>query len=457
MREECGVAAITAAEDVAGYLYYCLFALQHRGQEACGIVCFATDKVHSRKSFGLVSDSFDPAVLNTLPGTTGVGHVRYSTQGGMDVENIQPFSCQVASIGTVALAHNGNLTNSHILRQQLEEEGAIFRSSSDTEIFMHLLARTQGEDIVARLQEIKKNIRGAYALVLAEQDKIYGMRDAFGFRPLVIGRKKGTDCWVLVSESCALDLIEADFVREVEPGEIVAISAAKGVVSFRGEKRKKSFCSFEPIYFSRPDSVIFDREVYSLRKAIGMQLALEDQAIDSDVVIAIPDSGVPMAMGYGEQTKIPVEMGFIRNHYVGRTFIQPDQKIRDFAVKLKLNPLPRSLEGKRVTVVDDSLVRGTTAKKILRVLRNKGVTKIHLRIGSPPIKHPCLYGIDTPDRDQLIAANHSTTQICQLLGADSLSYLSLQGLQSALEENRNGYCYACFTGKYAEKPQCLEK
>ena len=446
IREECGVAAIVANEAVARYLYYCLHALQHRGQEACGVVCYDGKKLHSHKNFGLVSENFTPTVLDTLPGHVGAGHVRYSTQGGRDVANIQPFSFSVPLFGLLSLAHNGNITNARLLRRELESTGAIFRSSSDTEVFMHLLARAQGKTLVARLQEAKQHVKGAYALVLTAGDKIYGLRDPFGFRPLVIGKK--AKFWVLASESCALDLIEAEFVREVLPGEIVQLDLQTGITSFAGEAKQPSFCAFELIYFARPDSLIAEQEVYAVRKAIGKQLADEDKDTQADVVIAVPDSGVPMAFGYGEQAGLPVEAGFMRNHYVGRTFIQPDQQIRDFAVRLKLNPLPRSLQGKRVIVVDDSLVRGTTAQKILRVLRNRGVKEIHLRIGSPPITHSCFYGIDTPDRNQLIAAQQNIDQICHTLGADTLRYLSLPALHQAI--GNAGHCTACFTGNYRE-------
>ena len=447
IREECGVAAIVADEAVARYLYYCLHALQHRGQEACGIVCFDGKKLHSHKHFGLVSDNFTPTGCDTLRGQVGAGHVRYSTQGGRDVANIQPFSFSMPPFGLLALAHNGNITNARQLRQQLESTGAIFRSSSDTEVFMHLLARARGTTLVARLQEVKQQVRGAYALVLTAGDKIYGLRDAFGFRPLVIGKKH--NLWVLASESCALDLIEAELVREVLPDEIVQLDVKAGITSFAGQTAKHAFCSFELIYFARPDSLVAGQEVYAVRRAIGQQLAREDRNTPADTVIAVPDSGVPMAIGYGEQAGLPVEVGFMRNHYVGRTFIQPDQQIRDFAVRLKLNPLPRSLKGKRVIVVDDSLVRGTTAQKILRVLRSRGVKEIHLRIGSPPITHPCFYGIDTPQREQLIAAQKSVAEIQHMLEVDSLRYLSLPALQTAL--GKHGHCVACFTGNYQEE------
>ena len=446
IREECGLAAIVANIEVSRYLYYCLHALQHRGQEACGIVCFDGKKLHSHKHFGLVSDNFTPTGCDTLRGQVGAGHVRYSTQGGQDVANIQPFSFSIPPFGLLSLAHNGNITNATLLRRELEATGAIFRSSSDTEVFMHLLARAPGKTLVSRLQEVKQQVKGAYALVLTAGNKIYGLRDPFGFRPLVIGKRQ--DLWVLASESCALDLIEAEFVREVLPAEIVQLDMQTGITSFTSEAKQHSFCAFELIYFARPDSLVDGQEVYAIRKAIGRQLADEDQATQADVVIAVPDSGVPMAFGYGEQAGLPVEAGFMRNHYVGRTFIQPDQQIRDFAVRLKLNPLPRSLQGKRVVVVDDSLVRGTTAQKILRVLRNRGVKEIHLRIGSPPITHSCFYGVDTPERSQLIAAQQSTAQICRTLGADTLQYLSLPALHKAL--GKAGHCTACFTGEYRE-------
>ena len=446
IREECGIAAIAANEAVARYLYCCLHALQHRGQEACGVVCFDGKKLHSHKNFGLVSDNFTPTVLNTLRGHIGAGHVRYSTQGGRDVANIQPFSFSMPPFGLLSLAHNGNITNARLLRRKLEATGAIFRSSSDTEIFMHLLARAPGKTLIARLQEAKQQVKGAYALVLTAGDKIYGLRDPFGFRPLVIGKKQ--NLWLLASESCALDLIEAEFVREVLPAEIVQIDMQAGISSYVGEAKQRSFCAFELIYFARPDSLVAGQEVYAVRKTIGKQLAAEDENTQADVVIGVPDSGVPMAFGYGEQACLPVEAGFTCNHYVGRTFIQPDQQIRDFAVRLKLNPLPRSLQNKRVVVVDDSLVRGTTAQKILRVLRNRGVKEIHLRIGSPPITHSCFYGVDTPDRSQLIAAQQNTAQICRTLGADTLRYLSLPALHKAL--GNAGHCTACFTGNYRE-------
>lgn len=446
IREECGIAAIAADRAVAQYLYYCLHALQHRGQEACGVVCCDGKKLHSHKNFGLVSENFTTTVLDTLRGHVGAGHVRYSTQGGQDVSNIQPFAFSLPPFGCVTLAHNGNITNARALRDELETRGAIFSSSSDTEVFMHLLARAQGRTLVARLQEATQQVKGAYALVLTAGDKIYGVRDPFGFRPLVIGKK--SDLWVLVSESCALDLIEAEFVREVLPAEIVQIDMLSGIASFVGTAKPRSFCAFELIYFARPDSLVEGREVYAVRKAIGKRLAAADKNIQADVVIAVPDSGVPMAFGYGEQAGLPVEAGFMRNHYVGRTFIHPDQQIRDFAVRLKLNPLPRSLKNKRVVVVDDSLVRGTTAQKILRMLRQRGVREIHLRIGSPPITHSCFYGVDTPDRSQLIAAQQDTAQICRTLGADSLRYLSLPALQQALGDT--GHCTACFTGNYRE-------
>jgi len=447
IREECGIAAIAADRAVAQYLYYCLHALQHRGQEACGVVCCDGKRLHSHKNFGLVSENFTPTVLDTLRGHVGAGHVRYSTQGGRDVSNIQPFAFSLPPFGCVTLAHNGNITNARVLRDELEMSGAIFSSSSDTEVFMHLLARAQGETLVARLQEATRRVKGAYALVLTAGDKIYGVRDPFGFRPLVIGKK--SDLWVLVSESCALDLIEAEFVREVLPAEIVQIDMQRGIASFVGPAKPRSFCAFELIYFARPDSLVEGREVYAVRKAIGKRLAEADKDTQADVVIAVPDSGVPMAFGYGERAGLPVEAGFMRNHYVGRTFIHPDQQIRDFAVRLKLNPLPRSLKNKRVVVVDDSLVRGTTAQKILRVLRQRGVREIHLRIGSPPITHSCFYGVDTPDRSQLIAAQQDTAQICRTLGADTLRYLSLPALQQAL--GSSGHCTACFTGNYREE------
>lgn len=447
MHEECGITALISDGQAKKYLYYSLFALQHRGQEAYGIVCLDGQRLSCHKHHGLVADSFHLADQR-LDGHLGIGHVRYSTHGGAGYENIQPFYQEINGLGLVALAHNGNITNSESLRRELEGAGARFQSTTDSEIFIHLLAQSRG-DLKQRLQALKDRVFGAYALAVINNDRIYGMRDPYGFRPLVIGQKD--NLWMLASESCALDLIEARLVREVKAGEVVSLDLNDGLVSHSVQaKRTEARCSFEAVYFARPDSVIANREVYSLRKELGKHLAIEDrETVDNiDLVIAVPDSGVPMALGYSEYRRLPSSIGLIRNHYVGRSFIQPKQLDRDLAVRLKLNPLPRSLQGKRLVVVDDSLVRGTTAKKIIALLRERGVAQIHLRIGSPPITHSCFYGIDTPKRADLLAARYDCQQIRQLLDVDSLRYLSIGALHKVLGA---GNCDACFSGHYREK------
>jgi len=450
LREECGVVGVMGDPEAANLIYLALYALQHRGQEAAGIVTLNEDGEFSgHKTFGLVGDGFDREILNKLEGSAGIGHNRYSTHGGSRmVQNIQPFSFKTA-IGSVAIAHNGNLTNAAILRHELEQGGSIFQSTSDTEVFMHLLARSQADTVLARIVETMKKVKGAYSLTLLTKDRMYAVRDPFGFRPLVMARR-GTAI-VVASETCALDLIEADFEREISPGEIVEIFRDGAVRShFPISSKRKAFCSFEPIYFARPDSQIFNEEIYSLRKRMGAELARESH-VEADLVIAVPDSGVPMALGYAKEAGLPLELGLVRNHYVGRTFIEPSQSIRDFGVKLKLNPVASALRGKRVVVVDDSLVRGTTSVKILRMIRKAGATEIHMRLGSPPITHSCYFGVDTPERGQLLAAQRTVEEIRDFIGADSLAFLSTEGLRSALgKENSDNYCYGCFSGDYPE-------
>lgn len=465
LKEECGIVGIYGDKQAAHYAYLCLYALQHRGQEACGIASLNLDEespaFHTHKGMGLVNECFNPDVLARIAGTASIGHVRYSTSGSKSEQNIQPFTFNSA-IGPLGIAHNGNLTNAAEIRKRLENEGSIFRSNVDSEVFIHLLARSPGSDISKRIAHVMSQVEGAYSLVILSKDKLYAVRDPFGFRPLVIGKLK--EAYVAVSETCALDLIDAKFVREVEPGEMVEIDL-QGIKSHFPLQPKKpsAFCSFEPIYFARPDSRIFGQEIYQLRQRMGIELAKESPA-DVDAVIAVPDSGVPMAMGYGRELGIPVELGLVRNHYVGRTFIQPQQDIRDFSVKLKLNPVPSVLKDKRIAVIDDSIVRGTTSIKILRMLRAAGAKEIHLRVGSPPITHSCYYGVDTPNRENLLAAQQSVAEMREFLGADSLGFLSPEGLKRALgQKNENSYCMACFTGKYREaihstiKPQPTDK
>ena len=366
------------------------------------------------------------------------------------IQNVQPFHFRTA-LGPLAIAHNGNLTNGLTLRQQLEASGSIFQGTSDTEVFVHLIARATAPTIQGRLFEAMAKVQGAYSIVLLAQDRLIAVRDPFGFRPLVLGLRHGR--YIVASETCALDLIDAAFVREIDPGEVVEITHQGLKSYFPLAKQRHAFCSFEPIYFARPDSRIFGEVIYNARRRMGTILAQESPALDADIVIAVPDSGVPMAMGFAEESGLPLELGLVRNHYVGRTFIQPAQEIRDFGVKLKLNPVRSVLEGKSVVVVDDSIVRGTTSAKIIRLIREAGARRVHMRIGSPPITHSCFYGVDTPNRSNLLAAQKDVRAIREFLGADSLAYLSTEQLLRALNDGHGEcrFCTACFTGKYPEQ------
>lgn len=450
LKEECGVVGVIGDPDAASLCYLGLYALQHRGQEACGIVSFDLDgKPRVSKAFGLVGDAFNKENLNRLEGEMAIGHNRYSTHGGKSVQNIQPFYFKT-TLGKMAIAHNGNLTNAKSLRSALEDEGSIFHSSSDTEVFMHLLAKSKEADMSKRILSVMKQVTGAYSLVILTDTKLFAVRDPLGFRPLVLG-KKGSG-FVVASETCALDLIDAKYLREIEPGEVVGLGLDGQITSefFSPRPQNSAFCSFEAIYFSRPDSKVYSEKIYSVRKNLGQQLAKE-YPTDADIVIAVPDSGVPMAMGYSEYSELPYEIGLVRNHYVGRTFIEPSQSIRDFGVRLKLNPIKEVIDGKRVVVVDDSIVRGTTCKKIIRMLRLAGAAEIHMRVGSPPITHSCFYGVDTPGRKNLLAAQKNVAAIKEYIGADSLGFLSLAGLRKALADTmQNRFCYGCFSGQYPE-------
>lgn len=457
LREECGVVGILGDSEAANLVYLGLFAQQHRGQEGCGIVTLETgadeggerSKFHVHKSFSLVSDAFTPEILGRLKGDAAIGHVRYSTQGGHIIQNVQPFHFRTG-LGPVAIAHNGNLTNAALIRKELEASGSIFQSTSDSEVFVHLLARAPETSLRERIFDVMGKVHGAYSMTILTDDLLFAVRDPFGFRPLVIGKRH--ERFVVASETCALDLIDAEFVREVEPGEVVEITRTGMSSFFPVPKKKPAFCSFEPIYFARPDSHVFGDVVYKYRRKMGTILAREAPAPTADIVIAVPDSGVPMAMGFSDESGLPLELGLIRNHYVGRTFIQPAQEIRDFAVKLKLNPVVSVLKGKSVVVVDDSLVRGTTSAKIIRLIRAAGAREVHLRIGSPPITHSCFYGVDTPVRTKLLAAQKSVDEIRSLLECDSLAYLSLKGLDEALGDAAGQkFCSACFHGKYPEE------
>ena len=442
--DECGLFGIWNHAEAANVVYLGLYALQHRGQESAGIASTDGEHFQVEKAMGWVADVFSLDRLKRLPGHRAVVHVRYSTAGSSNLRNAQPITGTTAH-GPVAVAHNGNLVNAEALREELEKDGAVFQSSSDTEVILHLLARSEGATLVDQLARALTRVRGAYTLLLLTPDSVIGVRDPSGFRPLTLGRLD--DALVLASETCALDLMEAKVERDVEPGEIVVIDE-RGVTSvkpFRPAERLQ--CVFEYVYFARPDSVLWGRNVHAVRKALGHQLARE-YPVAADLVIAVPDSGVGAALGFSEESGLPYDVGLVRNHYVGRTFIEPQQGIRHFGVKVKLNPNREVLDGKRVVVIDDSIVRGTTSRKIVKMIRAAGAREVHVRISSPPIQWPCYYGIDTPTRRELIGASHKVEEIQRYLGADSLGYLSLEGMLKATGSDPHHFCHACFTGQY---------
>ena len=450
----CGVFGIHGHDEAANIAYLGMHALQHRGQESAGLVAVADGKLRRHVAMGLVAESFDRETLARLPGATAIGHIRYSTAGSSELRNAQPFVFEYAG-GSLSIAHNGNLVNADELRTELEAQGSIFQTSSDTEVIVHLMARAREPDVLGKLVAALRRVRGAYSLVLLTNDeKMIGVRDPNGFRPLVIGRLK--DAFVLSSETCAFDLIEAEFIREVEPGEIVVVGK-DGMTSHRlPDTAPRTFCVFEHVYFARPDSLLNGKSVYRAREKMGRRLAQEAPA-QADVVIPVPDSGVPAGIGYAKESGIPFEMGLIRSHYVGRTFIEPQDSIRHFGVRLKLSPVRSVVDGKRVVVVDDSLVRGTTSRKIVKMLRGAGAREVHLRISAPPTTHPCFYGIDTPTRSELVAASHTVEEIARYVTCDSLGYLSHDGMMAAVRGDAAlpagtvagaSYCSACFTGSY---------
>ncbi len=444
--DECAVFGVVNHPEAANLTYLGLYALQHRGQEASGIVSSDGNHFYVQKSQGLVADIYSKDVLARLPGTTAIGHNRYSTAGGSDLKNIQPLTVNFA-LGNLALAHNGNLINAQMLRNELEAYGAIFQSTSDTEVIIHLIAHSRADSLLARVVDALSQVRGAFSVVLMTDDGLIAARDPHGFRPLCLGQLR--DSWVVASESCAFDLLDAEYVREIEPGELVVINEKK-LTSYRPfPPASPSMCVFEYVYFARPDSNIFagGEAVYQVRKALGRQLAQESW-VSADVVIPVPDSGVPAALGYAEGSGIAFEGGLMRNHYVGRTFIEPEQSIRHFGVKVKLNAIPGVLEGKRVVVVDDSIVRGTTSRKIVKMIRAAGAREVHMRISSPPIVAPCFYGIDTPTKKELIGSSHTVEEIRKYVTADSLAYLSLDGMLKAAPGAAQHYCSACFTERY---------
>ncbi|MCB0358605.1 MAG: amidophosphoribosyltransferase [Bdellovibrionales bacterium] len=444
--EECAVIGVVGHPEAAKYCYLGLYAMQHRGQEGAGIV--STDATHmlAYRGVGLVADVFDETSLERLAGTSAIGHARYATYGGKDWENVQPFSANFGE-NSFAIAHNGNLVNADALRTELEQKGAIFSTTSDSEVILHLIAHaTSQPTIPEKIEAAMKRLQGAFSLVVIGLNRIVAVRDAHGVRPLSLGRIG--DGYVVASETCAFDLIGAEFVRDIEPGEMLEIRF-DGTLSSKKilHADPAALCVFEYIYFARPDSAIDGRDVYLARKQLGVELAREHPA-EADLVIPVPDSGVPAALGYAQEVGLPMEFGLIRNHYVGRTFIEPQQSIRDFGVKIKLNANRKFLEGKRVVVVDDSIVRGTTSRKIVKMLRSAGATEIHFRVSSPPTVGPCYYGIDTPSKSELIASTHTVEETESYLEVDSLAYLSLDGVYRAVGGIRQNHCDACFSGNY---------
>ncbi len=443
-RDACGVFGVFDHPEAANIAYLGLHALQHRGQESAGIVTSDGERLHVARKPGLVADGFGEVELERLPGRHAIGHVRYSTTGGTGMRNAQPIAVQHAH-GELAVAHNGNLTNSDALHATLREEGALFAGDSDTEVIVHLFARSREATVESRLVDALRQVEGAYSLTVLTEDRLIGVRDPRGVRPLVLGAIG--DSTVIASETAALHLIGARYVREIKPGEMVVADAAglRSLSPFEPAERRA--CVFEQVYFARPDSRIFGTSVYAARHAMGARLARECPA-EADVVIPVPDSGIAAAIGYSEASGIPYGMGLVRSHYVGRTFIEPAQSIRHFGVKLKLAPVHETLDGRRVVVVDDSLVRGTTSHKIVAMLRSAGAREVHMRVSSPPITHSCFYGVDTPTRAELIAANQSVEEIAAFIGADSLGYLSREGMVAAAGGGDAGFCDACFSGRY---------
>jgi amidophosphoribosyltransferase len=443
-RDECGVFGIFGHKEAANLTYLGLYALQHRGQESAGIAASDDVNVQVHRGMGVVADIFSEAVLAGLTGTNAIGHVRYSTAGSSRIENAQPLRIE-CSHGQFAIGHNGNLVNASELKEDLVARGSIFQTTTDTEVIVHLFARSKATSVEDAVVESLSQVRGAYSLVMITKDQILAARDPHGFRPLVLGRLG--DAVIVCSETCALDLIGATYVRDVEPGEVLVINR-QGVRSLKPFlPQPLAHCVFEHVYFSRPDSYVFGRSVNEVRTEFGRQLARES-AVDADVIVPIPDSGVCAAVGYSEQSGIPMRFGLIRNHYIGRTFIEPQQSIRHFGVKIKLNPVRSILEGKRVVLIDDSIVRGTTSRKIVKLVKAAGAKEVHMRISCPPTISPCFYGVDTPRRSELIAATHTLDEIQTYLRADSLSYLSLDGMLGAVAPSQRSYCTSCYTGHY---------
>ena len=450
--DECGVFGVFGHPEASKLTDLGLYALQHRGQESAGIAATDGQALRVHKSMGLVQEIFTPDKIELLPGMAAVGHTRYSTAGDTTIMNAQPVVID-CNKGKLAVGHNGNLTNAIELRKKLEHRGSIFQTTSDTEVIVHLVARSNARHLTGALVDALNQVEGAYSLLVLTNNEMYALRDPRGFRPLNLGRLDGA--WVVASETCAFDLIDAEYVREIEPGEMVRISAS-GMASIHfAPEKPHQYCIFEHVYFSRPDSIVFGRQVNESRERLGRLLARE-HPVAADVVVPVPDSGVPAAVGYAAESGIAFRMGLIRNHYVGRTFIEPEQAIRDFGVRLKLNTVRRMLEGRRVILVDDSIVRGTTSRKIVRMVRDAGAAEVHVRISCPPTISPCFYGVDTPTKNELIAANHTVDEIRSFLEADSLGYLSLASMREALEDTEGKFCTSCYTGSYPTELVQLE-
>ena len=444
LHEECGVFGIYGHPEAARLTYLGVYALQHRGQESCGIVVSNGARLHSERDMGHVSEVFDQSRLDRLPGTSAIGHVRYSTAGEVSIRECQPFlvACQH---GQIAICHNGNLPFAREERKRLERDGAIFSSTSDTEVVLHGVARSRAANAIEAIPEVLRNTEGAFSMLFLTPTELIAIRDSRGFRPLALGRLN--DAWVIASETCAFDLIDAKYVRDVEPGEMIVISEDGLRSTHPLPSQQHSMCIFEHVYFSRPDSIIFGQSVNRSRHRMGKRLAIEQPA-DADIVVPVPDSGVPAAIGYSAESGLPFRFGLVRNHYVGRTFIEPKQSIRSFGVRIKLNPVRHLIENKRIVLIDDSIVRGTTAKKIVRMVREAGARKIHVRISCPPTVGPCYYGVDTPNKSELIAANMSVEEIRDFIEADSLGYLSLDGMLAATGLNPDEACVACWNERY---------
>ena len=444
LKEECGVFGIFGHPEASNMAYLGLYALQHRGQESAGIAASDGERVRISRAMGYVADIFNSRQLGELPGSVAIGHVRYSTAGDSALANAQPILIECAH-GQIALCHNGNLVNAKELREELVHEGSIFQSNSDTEVILHLYAKSRARSVEDAIIESVAQAKGAFSLVMLTRDRLVAVRDPHGFRPLALGRLNGA--YVVCSETCAMDLIGATYERDVEPGEVLIISA-DGVRSVKPfPPALLAHCIFEHVYFARPDSYVFGKSVNEVRTELGRVLARE-RPVDADVVVPVPDSGVCAAMGFAEQSGVPLRMGLIRNHYVGRTFIEPQSSIRHFGVRVKLNPVRSILDGQRVTLVDDSIVRGTTSRKIVRMVRAAGAREVHIRISCPPTISPCFYGVDTPRKTELIAATHTLDEIREYLEADSVAYLSIDGLLSAVGSERTSYCTSCYTGVY---------